>query len=87
MSGYNSKNYAEQGGEVLHIGGKIVFDEGAHMEGTFAMIANCPSSEATTIAALKDDFNALITALKASGLMVPDTEPDPESDEGTEEAT
>ena len=24
--GYNAKNYTEQGGEVTHIGGKLVFD-------------------------------------------------------------
>ena len=33
MSGYNAKNYTEQGGEVTHIGGKLVFDEGATVEG------------------------------------------------------
>jgi len=31
--GYNTKNYTEQGGEVTHIGGKLVFDEGATVEG------------------------------------------------------
>ena len=25
---YNAKNYTEQGGEVTHIGGKLVFDAG-----------------------------------------------------------
>ena len=25
---YNAKNYTEQGGEVTHVGGKLVFDEG-----------------------------------------------------------
>lgn len=29
----NTKNYAEQGGEVLRIGGKLVFDEGGSVEG------------------------------------------------------
>lgn len=33
MSGYNVKNYTEQGGEVTHIGGKLVFDAGATVEG------------------------------------------------------
>ena len=27
--GYNIKNYTEQGGEVTHIGGKLIFEEGA----------------------------------------------------------
>ena len=31
---YSVKNYTEQGGEVTHIGGKLVFDEGATCEGT-----------------------------------------------------
>ena len=34
--------------------------------------ANIPASDATTIAALKDDFNALLSALKAVGLMEAD---------------
>jgi hypothetical protein len=33
MSSYNVKNYTENGGEVTHIGGKLVFDEGATVEG------------------------------------------------------
>jgi len=32
MSGYNTKNYTEQGGDVTHIGGKLVFDEGSSVE-------------------------------------------------------
>ena len=32
MSGYNTKNYTEQNGEVTHIGGKLVFDEGSSVE-------------------------------------------------------
>jgi len=28
MSEYNAKNYTEQGGDVTHIGGKIVYDNG-----------------------------------------------------------
>ena len=33
MSSYNAKNYTEPGGEVTHIGGKLIFDEGATVEG------------------------------------------------------
>lgn len=32
MSGYNTKKYTEQNGEVTHIGGKLVFDEGSSVE-------------------------------------------------------
>ena len=29
MSGHNPKNYAEQGGEAIRIGGKLIIEEGA----------------------------------------------------------
>ena len=35
-----------------------------------SQIAYIADSEATTIAALKDDFNALLAALRSCGLMV-----------------
>ena len=61
------------------IGGKLTFLPGATIEGgddlftpsvPFDQIAYVPDSEATTIAALKDDYNALLTALRSCGLMV-----------------
>ena len=30
---YNAKNYTEQGGDVTHIGGKLIIEEGAVVEG------------------------------------------------------
>ena len=73
MSGYNAKNYTEQGGEVTHIGGKLVIEEGGSVEGlpssAFTPAEAQADSEATTIAALKDDFNGLLAKLKAAGLM------------------
>ena len=30
---YNAKNYTEQGGDVTHIGGKLVFDDGGSIAG------------------------------------------------------
>lgn len=30
---YNTKNYTEQGGDVTHIGGRLVIDEGGSVEG------------------------------------------------------
>ena len=78
MSEYNVKNYTEQGGDVTHIGGKLIIEEGALVEGlpfpsgSITPAANQVASEATTIAALKDDFNALITKLKTAGLMAAD---------------
>ena len=75
---YNAKNYTEQGGEVTHIGGTLVIEEGASVEGlpSFAggssAMENQAASEATTVAALKEDFNSLLEKLKAAGLMVAD---------------
>ena len=105
---YNVKNYTEQGGEVTHIGGKLVIEDGASVEGTdipssyelptasastlggikvgegltitdgvlsadgITPVANQADSEADTIAALKEDFNTLLAAMKTAGIMAPD---------------
>ena len=76
MSEYNAKNYTEQGGEVTHIGGTLIIEEGASVEGLpsgdFTPMENQAASEATTIAALKEDFNSLLGKLKLAGLMEED---------------
>ena len=75
----NTHNYFANGGNELVIGGKLTFLPGATIEGgddlftpslPFDQIAYVPDSEATTIAALKDDYNALLAALRSCGLMV-----------------
>ena len=74
---YNAKNYTEQGGGITHIGGKLIIEEGASVEGlpsSFTPAANQADSEATTIATLKDDFNALRAKLKTAGLMTADAQ-------------
>ncbi len=77
---YNAKNYTEQGGDVTHIGGSLIIEEGASVEGLpssgggISVMANQTNSEATSIAALKDDFNSLLGKLKAAGLMAADAE-------------
>lgn len=74
---YNAKNYTEQGGGITHIGGKLIIEEGASIEGlpsSFTPAANQADSEATTIATLKDDFNALLAKLKTAGLMTADAQ-------------
>lgn len=82
-NGYNAKNYFAHGGGELVIGGKLTFLPGAEVEGadalpaTFAdaegkQIPNQSKSEATTVAALREDFNDLLNKLKTVGLMVPD---------------
>ena len=65
---YNTKNYTEQGGEKTVIGGTLEIKQGASVTGLPAA-ANQADSEATTIAGLVTDFNALLTKLKAAGLM------------------
>ena len=74
----NTHNYFAQGGNELVIGGKLTFLPGATIEGVddlftpsvpFDQIAYVPDSEATTIAALKDDYNALLAAIRNAGLM------------------
>ncbi|SFU88974.1 hypothetical protein [Butyrivibrio sp. M55] len=66
MSEYNAKNYTEQGGEVTHIGGKIVYDNG--------LMPNMSTADVTsdTVAKVRTSLNALITKLKNAGLMVAD---------------
>ena len=75
----NTHNYFAQGGNELVIGGQLTFLPGATIKGgddlftpslPFDQIAYVPDSEATTIAALKDDYNALLAALRSCGLMV-----------------
>ena len=106
MSEYNVKNYTEQGGEVTHIGGKLVFDEGATVEGfpggeggsytlppaTASVLGGVKVGAGLTVeqdgtlaadgivpADLKSDFNALLTKLKAAGLMAADSTTDAET--------
>ena len=66
MSEYNAKNYTEQGGDVTHIGGKIVYDNG--------LMPNMSTADVTsdTVAKVRTTLNALITKLKNAGLMVGD---------------
>ena len=79
----NTHNYFAQGGNELVIGGKLTFLPGATVEGAEGLfdLPSAPTpaspaipyiadSEATTVAALKDDFNALLAAIRTAGLMV-----------------
>lgn len=60
---YNAKNYTEQGGDVTHFGGKVIFEEGSQIEGL-------PQAENLSASATNAQ---IIAALKNAGLMVPDT--------------
>ena len=98
---YNTKNYFAHGGEQLVIGGKLTFLDGAEVENFPGSTSGAAASgaapyvadsEATTVAALKTDFNSLLAALRTAGVLSATapaaTEPeatDPETPaEGTE---
>ena len=66
MSEYNARNYTEQGGDVTHIGGKIVYDNGLMPNMSTADV------QSDTVAKVRTSLNALITKLKNAGLMVGD---------------
>lgn len=68
---YNTKNYTEQGGEKTVIGGTLEIKEGAVVTG-LPILDNQAASVATTVEDLVTDFNALLTKLKAAGLMISD---------------
>lgn len=74
----STRNYFAHGGGELVIGGKLSFLPDATVEGgdglfgqsePAAQIAYIANSEATTIAALREDFNGLLEALRNAGLM------------------
>lgn len=70
-----TKNYTTDGGDKTVIGGSLVFEEGATVErfpGGNKLAANQIASAATNVAELVADFNALLTKLKAAGLMAAD---------------
>lgn len=68
---YNTKNYMEQGGEKWVIGGELEILPGASVKG-LPIAENQMDSTATDVATLQADFNALLTKLKAAGLMEAD---------------
>lgn len=68
MSEYNAKNYTEQGGEVTHIGGKLVFEDGGSLEG--GLMPNQAACTGTSNG--EKAVNALLLKLKNAGLMVAD---------------
>lgn len=74
-----TKNYFTDEGDTLVIGGKLIIEEGAEVEGldgssggSNGAAENQSASAATAVAALKNDFNTLLIKLKDAGIMVPD---------------
>ncbi|MGJ4851316.1 Head fiber protein [Bacillota bacterium Meth-B3] len=81
MDDYQTRNYTAHGGRETVIGGKLTFLPGAEVSGlgealTLPKAPFLPNSEATTVTALRADFNALLSALRAAGLMAPETMPE-----------
>ncbi|MGI6633794.1 MAG: head fiber protein [Christensenellales bacterium] len=68
---YNTKNYTEQGGDKTVIGGTLEIKQEASVTG-LPVAENQADSTATDIAGLVTDVNALLSKLKAAGLMVAD---------------
>lgn len=76
---YNAKNYFAHGGSELVIGGKLTFLPGASVEGIEGLfdiasgeapgLPYMADSEATTVAALRENFNSLLTALRTVGIL------------------
>ena len=75
---HNTHNYFAHGGNELVIGGKLTILPTAELDDSECILSPCAggavaeyqdASTATTISALKDDFNALLTKLKSAGLM------------------
>ena len=59
---HNCKNYFTDGGDTLVIGGTLDIQNGGLAEAQ-------ADSEASTVAALKEDFNALLEKLRDAGIM------------------
>ena len=91
----STKNYAAHGGNEWVIGGKLTFLPGATVEGADTLFGAVPSeavtppyvpdSKATTAAALRDDFNKLLAAMREAGIIAasPDTAvADPPTEQG-----
>ena len=78
-----TKNYFAHGGDELVIGGRLTVLPDAVVDGLPGekMIAHQEQSAATTVTALKDDFNGLPVKLQEAGLMAEAPE---ETDNGEE---
>ena len=82
---HNTRNYFAHGGSELVIGGRLTFLPGASVEGAdglfdlpdapigdgVAQLPALPDSDASTVTALRQDYNNLLAALRTAGLMAP----------------
>ena len=78
---YNAKNYTEQGGNVTHFGGKVVFEEGVEVEGLSANPLNKASAD--TLGGIKVGDGLSIDAngvLSADGITPAENQADSEAE-------
>ena len=81
---YTTKNFFTDGGDTLVLGGNVVFTEDAVVDdqrtslpsgggdsSAIKPVQEVADSTATTVVALKDDFNTLLARLRESGLLLP----------------
>ena len=77
---HNTRNYFAHGGSELVIGGRLTFLPGAIVEGAdglfdplmvdgVSQLPALPDSDASTVTALRQDYNNLLAALRTAGLM------------------
>lgn len=78
------RNYHAHGGNEWVVGGKLTFLPGAVIEGAETLFGELPAAElveheapfvpdsdATTVAALREDFNHLLSVLRKAGIIAP----------------
>ena len=75
----STRNFHAHGGNEWVVGGKLTFLPGATVEGAEGLfdlpsasgtqLPYQPPSTASTVSALREDFNLLLTALQRAGLM------------------
>ena len=82
----NTKNFHAHGGNEWVVGGKLTFLPGAVVEGAEGLfdvpvggsvqLPAIADSTATTVAALRENFNELLAVLRTAGLMdIPEAQP------------
>jgi len=69
--GYNCKNYFTDGGDTIVIGGKMVIEEGAQIEGLPAasFTQGAAVADAAGAAPTAAEFKALLDSLREAGVI------------------
>ena len=74
MNKYQPRNYTAHGGKETVIGGRLTFLPGAEVVGLPEAVmmpkaSALPDSDAKSVAQLREDYNALLGALRATGIL------------------